>query len=164
MILNLRQPKTKSQQSKTVFLYKLSAKHFYPVRQLKQLKKLQEKMGIWKKDLPVFLHASGGSLTKATFLKKTNAALKKVKPSAEKIQGKSFRSGIPTLLKKSESEDLERNLKILGRWKSSAYRCYIRNSDPGNRIVFLQTAEALLKKFLCRKENRKTGLHNREQR
>jgi len=164
VILNLRQPKTRSQQSKTVVLYELSAKHFCPVRQLRQLKKLQQKMGIWKKGLPIFLRASGGSLTKATFLKKTNAALMKVEPPAEKIQGKSFRSGIPTLLKKSESEDLERNLKILGRWKSSAYRCYIRNSDPGNRIVFLQTAEALLKNFLCRKENRKTGPHNREQR
>jgi hypothetical protein len=164
VILNLRQPKTKSQQSKTVVLYKLSAKYFCPVRQLRQLKKLQKKMGIWEKNLPIFLRASGGSLTKATFLKKTNAALKKIEPAAEKIQGKSFRSGIPTLLKKSESEDLERNLKILGRWKSSAYRCYIRNSDPGNRIIFLQTSEALLKNLLCRKENRKTGPHNREQR
>jgi hypothetical protein len=157
VILNLRQPKTRSQQSKTVVLYELSAKHFCPVRQLRQLKKLQQKMGIWKKGLPIFLRASGGSLTKATFLKKTNAALMKVEPSAEKIQGKSFRSGIPTLLKKSESEDLERNLKILGRWKSSAYRCYIRNSDPGNRIVFLQTAEALLKIFFVQERKPENG-------
>jgi hypothetical protein len=81
--------------------------------------------------------------------------LRKIEPAAQKIQGKSFRSGIPTLLKKSESEDLERNLKILGRWKSSAYRCYIQNSDPGDRIVFLQTAEALQKIFFC--AGKKTG-------
>ncbi len=105
-----------------------------------------------------------GSLTKATFLRNTNDALKVEDPKAEKLQGKSFRSGIPTLLEKSESENMEKNLKILGRWKSLAYRCYIRNSDPGNQLVFLETAEALLKNFLCRKENRKAGPYNREQR
>jgi hypothetical protein len=156
-ILNLRQPKTRSPQSKTVVLYKLSAKQFCPVRQLRQLKKLQEKMGIWDKDLPIFLRASGESLTKSTFLKKTNAALRKLEPAAQKIQGKSYRSGIPTLLKKSESEDLERHLKTLGRWKSSAYRCYIRNSDPGDRIVFLQTAEALLKNLFVQERKPESG-------
>jgi hypothetical protein len=90
-------------------------------------------------------------------LKKTNAALRKLEPAAQKIQGKSYRSGIPTLLKKSESEDLERHLKILGRWKSSAYRCYIRNSDPGDRIVFLQTAEALLKNFFVQERKPESG-------
>jgi hypothetical protein len=151
--LHLRQPKTRTEQSKTVVLYKLSARRFCPVKQLKQLRKTQIKKGIWGKDVPVFLCSSGGSLTKTTFLKNTNCALKIEDPKAGKLQGKSFRSGIPTLLKKSEPENMEKNLKILGRWKSSAYRCYIRNLDPGNRSVFLQTAEKLQKIFFVQERN-----------
>ncbi len=105
------------------------------------------------KNMPVFLRSSGGSLTKTTFLKNTNCALKKEDPNAGNLQGKSFRSGIPTLLKKSEPENMEKNLKILGRWKSSAYRCYIRNLDPGNHPGFLQTAETLLTNFFAQERN-----------
>jgi hypothetical protein len=151
--LHLRQPKVRTEQSKTVVLYKLSASRFCPVKQLKQLRKTQMKKGIWGKNMPVFLCSSGGSLTKTTFLKNTNCALKKEDPNAGNLQGKSFRSGIPTLLKKSEPENMEKNLKILGRWKSSAYRCYIRNLDPGNRPVFLQTAETLLTNFFAQERN-----------
>jgi hypothetical protein len=151
--LHLRQPKVRTEQSKTVVLYKLSASRFCPVKQLKQLRKTQMKKGIWGKNMPVFLRSSGGSLTKTTFLKNTNCALKKEDPNAGNLQGKSFRSGIPTLLKKSEPENMEKNLKILGRWKSSAYRCYIRNLDPGNRPVFLQTAETLLTNFFAQERN-----------
>jgi hypothetical protein len=43
VILHLRQPKTRTEQSKTVVLYKLSARRFCPVRQLKQLRKTQMK-------------------------------------------------------------------------------------------------------------------------
>ncbi len=164
VILHLRQPKTRTEQSKTVVLYKLSARRFCPVRQLKQLRKTHMKKGIWGNNMPVFLCSSGGSLTKTTFLKNTNSALKIGDPKAGKLQGKSFRSGIPTLLKKSEPENMEKNLKILGLWKSSAYRCYIRNSDSGNRLVFLETAETLLNNFLCRKENQEASPCNREQR
>ncbi len=149
----MRQPKTRTEQSKTVVLYKLSARRFCPVRQLKQLRKTQMKKGIWGNNMPVFLCSSGRSLTKTTFLKNTNCALKIGDPKAGKLQGKLFRSGIPTLLKKSEPENMEKNLKILGRWKSSAYRCYIRNLDPGNRSVFLQTAETLQKNFFVQERN-----------
>jgi len=44
--------------------------------------------------------------------------------------------------------------KNLGRWKSSAYHCYIQNLDPENRFVSLKTAETLLRNFCAGK---KTG-------
>jgi hypothetical protein len=82
--LHLRQPKPRTEQSKTVVLYKLSANRFCPVKQLKQLRKTQMKKGIWGKNMPVFLCSSGGSLTKTTFLKNTNCALKKRGPKSGK--------------------------------------------------------------------------------
>jgi hypothetical protein len=60
VILHPRLPKSKSAESKTLVLFKLLARRFCPVRQLRFLRKMQLKMGIWNKNLPVFLRSWGG--------------------------------------------------------------------------------------------------------
>ncbi len=152
VILNLRQPKTRSQQSKTVVLYKLSAEHFCPVRQLRQLKKLQKKMGIWKKDLPIFLWASGGSLTKSTCLKKTNAALKKIEPAAEKFQGKSFRSGIPPPVEKIRIGRFGKEFENFGSMEKLRLPLLYSKFGPRRPDCLLTNSRSFTKKFFVQEK------------
>jgi hypothetical protein len=152
-VLTLKSPKTRSKQSKVVVLFSLPNKDFCPVEQLKNLLKIQKKTGYGKKNLPVFLRSSGKSLTKITFLRSINVALRLRKNSPKKLQGKSFRSGIPSLLDNLNDDSMSKDLKILGRWKGPSYRCYIRNPAPKNRQIFTKVANLLLTNFLRRKTN-----------
>jgi hypothetical protein len=111
---------------------------------------------LWGQDLPVFRRASGKALTKIFFLEGINRALKFAGKGNVKLQGKSFRSGIPSLLGSSEDESLGKKLKKLGRWKGLSYHCYIRNRDPVSQEMFVKIAENLLKNFLCRKKGKET--------
>jgi hypothetical protein len=109
---------------------------------------------LWGKDLPVFRRASGKALTKTSFIKGINTALEIVGKGNCKLQGKSFRSGIPSLLGSAEDDSLGKKLKKLGRWKGLSYHCYIRNQDPSNQKMFTEIAEKLLTEFLCREEGK----------
>ncbi len=109
----------------------------------KTLKNLQKKENLWGQDLPVFRRASGKALTKISFLEGINRALEFAGKGNVKLQGKSFRSGIPSLLGSSEDDSLGKKLKKLGRWKGLSYHCYIRNRDPVSQELFGKIAEKL---------------------
>jgi hypothetical protein len=156
VVLHIKLPKTRSSQSRTVVLYKLSEPFFCPVRHLNDLKNIQKEENLWGQDLPVFRRASGKALTKISFLEGINKALEFAGKGNVKLQGKSFRSGIPSLLGSSEDESLGKNLKKLGRWKGLSYHCYIRNQDPVSQEMFSKIAKRLLKNFLCREKGKET--------
>jgi hypothetical protein len=152
VVFHIKAPKTRSNQGKTVVLYKLSNELFCPVKHMEYLEKVQKRKGLWGKDLPVFLRASGKALTKISFIKGINAALLAEGVMNCELQCKSFRSGIPSLIGSSEDEWSEKGLKKLGRWKGSSYHCYIRNQDLVSRKMFTEISEKLLTEFMCRKE------------
>jgi hypothetical protein len=151
VILHIKSPKTRSKQSKTVVLYKLSESLFCPVFHLSKLKNEQIKRNLWKETLPVFLRSSGKSLTKISFIEGINAALQICGIKNCKLQGKSFRSGIPSLIGVYGNNSAEKSLKILGRWKGQSYRCYVRNPVPEDKDIFEKVSKNLLKNFLRRK-------------
>jgi hypothetical protein len=107
---------------------------------------------LWGQDLPVFRRDSGKALTKISFLEGINKALEFAGKGNIKLQGKSFRSGIPSLLGSSEEESLGKNLKKLGRWKGLSYHCYIRNRDPVSQEMF----EKIVKKFFVQGKGKET--------
>jgi hypothetical protein len=104
VVLYIKLPKTR-----TVVLYKLSNPVFCPVRHLNELKNIQKEKNLWGLDLPVFRRASGKALTKISFLEGIDRALELMGKGDVKLQGKSFRSGIPSLLGSSEDESLGKN-------------------------------------------------------
>jgi hypothetical protein len=53
VVLHIKLPKTRSSQSRTVVLYKLSNPVFCPVRYLNKLKNIQKEENLWGLDLPV---------------------------------------------------------------------------------------------------------------
>jgi hypothetical protein len=154
VVLHIKMPKTRSSQSKTVVLYKLSNPKFCPVHHLNELEDFQKAKNLWGKDLPVFRRTSGKALTKTSFIKGINAALETAGEGNCKLQGKSFRSGIPSLLGSAEEVSLGKKLKKLGRWKGLSYHCYIRNQDTSNQKMFTEIAEKLLTEFLCREKGK----------
>jgi hypothetical protein len=156
VVLRIKLPKTRSSQSRTVVLYKLPDPFFCPVRHLNDLEKIQKEKNLWGQGLPVLRRDSGKALTKTSFLEGINKALEFAGKGNVKLQGKSFRSGIPSLLGSSEDESLGKNLKKLGRWKGLAYHCYIRNQDPVSQEMFTKIARKLLKNFLCREKGKET--------
>jgi len=153
IILRIKSPKTRSPKSKTIYLYKLESNQFCPVAQLENMKKIQIEKGLYKENLPIFLRSSGKSMTKSSFVKSINTALLINKVKNCVLQGKSFRSGIPSVLKNSSFIPKEKALKTLGRWKGDSYRCYVRNPEPENRLIYEKVANSLLKNFFSRKEH-----------
>ncbi len=71
VVLHIKLPTTRSSQSRTVVLYKLSNPIFCPVRHLNELRTFQRGKNLWGNNLPVFRRASGKALTKTSFLKES---------------------------------------------------------------------------------------------
>jgi hypothetical protein len=161
--LSLNSTKTNSKQSKTIILFDIPEKLFCPVTQLKNLKETLEKRDLWEKSLPVFLRSSGKSLTKKSFLKAVNTSLELNHGNKWRIQGKSFRSGIPSFLGSLEDDQSAKILKTLGRWKGNSFLCYIRNPGPASRSIFDSVASKVLTDFMCRKRNDKADPDSGEQ-
>ena len=163
VIFHLKSTKTNTKISKEVVLYKLSNSLFCPVTNLKKLQTSFQKKGLWGRELPVFLRSSGKSLTKLVFIKALNTALKAVAKNPVILQGKSFRSGIPSTLDKSLEETEKKVLKTLGRWIGPSYHCYIRNPVPENRWIYHKVSDFLLNDFFYRKEEASSDSSSGEQ-
>jgi len=153
VVFRLKSPKTRTSISKEVVLYKLSESFFCPVTNLKKLERALKNRGLWGKHLPVFLRSSGKSLTKVSFLKALNLILNATGKNKCQMQGKSFRSGIPSIVDQSIENAEKKVLKTLGRWKGPSYHCYIRNPVPENRWIYDRISSMLLTDFLSRKED-----------
>ena len=73
---------------------------------------------------PLFLTHTGIPLTRAVLVKELQSALEKVGIPPSQYNGHSFRIGAATTAAKCGFEDSR--IQTLGRWKSGAYRTYIR--------------------------------------
>jgi hypothetical protein len=135
--VKIRIKSSKTSGAKPVFvqLGKLKDKKLCPRHAVKQLMSLQKEKGIFAKTLPVF-RKGGGKNLRPVDLVGTLATLGS--PGAH-FSGKSFRSGIPSILAAGHKSFDSVDLKNFGRWKSSAFRNYIRggtdNMDLYNRVT-----------------------------
>ena len=73
---------------------------------------------------PLFKFADGKPLTRARFVAKVREALTQAGVDCTPYSGHSFRIGAATTAASQGIE--ETTIKMLGRWKSSAYQLYIR--------------------------------------
>jgi hypothetical protein len=62
--------------------------------------------------------------------------------------GKSFRAGIPNEMLKSPEFFGPKDVKTSGRWKSGAYRAYLREENL-DMSLFRKVAKTLLKTHSC---------------
>jgi hypothetical protein len=140
-----------------VYLKKISEKWVCPVRAMKVLAR---KTG-WeeKTHLPVFLLNSGNSLTRKVFLDGLNKILKNSQFGFQKIQGKSFRSGIPSEVELLPRGFREKHIKILGRWAGISCRTYMRFDAQEKTNVFGKVSRKLIKAFLRRKREGRENPH-----
>ena len=77
---------------------------------------------------PLFLFANGDCLTKSTFKAWTKSLLLAIGMDASQFSGHSYRAGSATTAALCGLSDHE--IKLLGRWSSSAYQRYIRAPEP----------------------------------
>jgi len=142
--ITLKSSKTSGARPVDVTLTRLPQKGLCPFRAMKSLRHAHRKAGLFDQDLPVFRMEDGEVLTKKTFLEFLDA--KRVG-----ISGKSFRSGIPTLLAHLPHPPKMSLIKSAGRWKSAAYQTYIGGGEgEKDQANFKNIATMLLKSPMCR--------------
>lgn len=73
---------------------------------------------------PFFTFANGKPLTRTRFVLEVRAALREANVDCSRYSGHSFRIGAATTAARKGISDT--TIKMLGRWKSSAYQLYIR--------------------------------------
>ncbi len=132
-------------------LFKIKNPSLCPVTALRRLFKHQKKSGSWGAELPIFRRASGKNLTKSSFLKTTDLALKNMGLTKITLGSKSFRSGMLSALKTLPPEFQEKHLKLLGRWKGDSYKFYMWNGPVPFSQTFKTVSEQLLKNLNCRR-------------
>ena len=76
---------------------------------------------------PLFFFASGAPLTRARFVTELKGAITSTGKSGQGFSGHSFRSGAATTAANMGISDA--HIKLLGRWKSTAYQRYIKPSQ-----------------------------------
>jgi len=142
--ITLKSPKTNGNKPVDVTLSKLPEKGLCPFKAMKSMRHAHRKAGIFDQDLPVFRLEDGKILTKRIFLEKIGA-------SDIGISGKSFRSGVPTLLAHLPHPPKVSLIKSAGRWKSAAYQTYIGGEKKEEGAAnFENIATMLLKNFVHR--------------
>jgi hypothetical protein len=152
VIVTIKSPKVVGRKPEKVYLHQLTEKWVCPVRALKTLARKVH----WEKraDQPVFLLDSGNSLTKKVFLKSINKLLKGTIYHSKKLQGKSFRSGIPSEVELFPKGFREKHVKILGRWAGLSCRSYMHFDAQEKERVFKKISGKLIRTFLRRKEGK----------
>ena len=83
---------------------------------------------------PLFTWRDGRFFTRDKFVKCMRAALDKAGYPADKYAGHSFRIGAATTAGKCGVPDSL--IKMMGRWESTAYMCYMRTAPETLRAVF----------------------------
>jgi hypothetical protein len=147
--ITIKSPKVVGREAETVYLHRLKEKWICPVRALKKLK--NKVGGASKLEVPVFQLRPGINLTRKVFLGSVNRLLEGSKFQGKEIQGKSFRSGIPSEVELFPEGFRERHLKVLGRWAGVSCRIYERFASKEKRKVFRKVSKKLLESFLRRK-------------
>jgi hypothetical protein len=156
MVLKIRGGKTPGPPGNRARFYRIQESRFCPVTAMEKMATYQKTHNLWEPSMPVFRRASGKNLTKTTFLKWVNYVLASGAAKNRFLTGKSFRSGIPSVLESFPQEFHENHIKSLGRWKSRAYQRYMRNDSPEFQWVFEKTADMLMKNFLRNRRKKET--------
>jgi len=120
--IRIKSGKTSGSKPIFVCLGALPRKSLCPRRALNKLKRLQGEKGLYCQNLPVFRKGDGENFRPADMIQ----LLKKVMGPGQSLTGKSFRAGIPSALGKNKGDFLTGELKNFGRWKSAAFKTYIK--------------------------------------
>ena len=152
--LTIKSSKTSGAIPVEVKLGKLKHKLFCPYRALKDWQKMCKTKNLFSSQTPVFRKNNGKNVTPQFLMN----FIGKSEPNGL-FSGKSFRSGIPSLLALHPELFNTNDLKGLGRWKSNAYQNYIREENPDLKI-YHKTAKMVLKLFLCRSSDKKEQSKN----
>jgi hypothetical protein len=127
-----------------VNLAKVDRKSFCPVRNLRKLRTVQTGFGVFNKNLPVFRLGSGKNVRPRDLVK----LLRNLNRPGVCFMGKSFRAGIPNEMLKNPGFFGPNDVKISGRWKSGAYRAYLREENL-DMSLFRKIAKTLLRTHPC---------------
>jgi hypothetical protein len=120
--IRIKSGKTGGSEPITVCLGALPCKSLCPRRALRKLKELQVEKGMYCKNLPVFRKGGGKNFRPLDMIR----LLKQVQDPGQSLSGKSFRAGIPSALAKNKGDFGAGELKNFGRWKSAAFKTYIK--------------------------------------
>ena len=63
------------------------------------------------------------------------------------LAASSFRSGIPTDMESRPDLFQDTQIKSWGRWRSRAYRCYLKNEPARRREIFSRLSGMLMKEI-----------------
>ena len=128
-----------------VDLFKFGKKLLCPLRSLKRLTDAEKEMGLWVPEKPVFLLDGGACLTVKQFSLDLKNLTKKM--HVEKINLRSFRSGIPSLLERHPDLAADKHIKDWGRWRGKSYRRYMRSGPIQKKWIFKNISTAILREI-----------------
>lgn len=138
VLIRIKSGKTSGSKPVMVRLGRLPGKKFCPRTALRRLKVFLKSEKEFHPNLPVFRAPDGMGGSKNLRPWDLIKELSKFSDGRSRFSGKSFRSGIPSILANSHGGFKENVLKNFGRWKSQAFRAYIKgeeNLDMYNKVT-----------------------------
>ncbi len=142
--IRIRSPKTGSR-NELVELFAFPMPKFCLVNNLKKLKKSQQNIGIWSADAPVFRLGSGKNLSVKKLSGTMSKIFRKTCYSHLRVSASSFRSGVPTDMEGRPDIFGDTQIRSWGRWKSEAFRRYMKCERTRKREIFDQLSRLLMK-------------------
>jgi Phage integrase SAM-like domain len=153
VLICIKSGKTSGSKPVTVRLGSLPNKKFCPRSALKRLKNFQKAKNFYNPRLPVFrtsIEKGGSKNLRPWDLVKE---FKKFSIRKSDFSGKSFRSGIPSILASSHRRFKANVLQNFGRWKSQAFRAYIRGEE--NMDMYKKVTEFVLTSFFAQAQQKR---------
>ena len=145
-IIHVKAPKTKITGGEHIELFGFADKNFCPVEGLEKLEQAQKARRLWASDLPVFRLTRWRNLT----VKKVSKIIGNISRQKPRMEGKfsagSFRSGIPSDMEGRPDLFKDTLIQCWGRWRSDAYRRYMKRGPERRRVIAGKIEEMLLEK------------------
>ncbi len=145
MTLHIKETKTRVAGGERVELFRFEDPRLCPVRALEQLASAQKAAGIWDKEKPVFRFGSGKNLTVSRASKIIKILLKNTEFREENLSASSLRSGVPTDMESRPDLFKDTQIKSWGRWRSGAYRLYMKRENVRKRDIYRRLSCMLCK-------------------
>ncbi len=143
--VHVKMPKTRVEGGEQVDLYRFDLPEYCPVRALDRLADLQKGAGIWDLNLPVFRLASGKNLTVSSVSKILRGLLVRSEFRSHLITASSFRAGVPTDMEGRPDLFGDDRIQSWGRWRSTAYRRYMKGARERKLAIFKNLSGMLCK-------------------
>ena len=142
VIIRVKIPKSRDPKGEFVELFVIKGSCYCPVKALLRLKMLKG-VGI-RETFPVFMFKSGKLLTPATLNSTLHQLLvPHIGEAAMQITGHSFRAALPSALANRPDLANDEDVKLWGRWDSTAFRRYTRLKPEQKRAVFAKIVASL---------------------